>query len=403
MRLKIIIKDGKVFLEYSPDNGTGWITELFEKNEDFRTKGTFRLTKNELVEDENSENKDITDSIFDITKLFEIGHLNNGYYEIYKRVLSTGHDVLFHESCNIKLKYFIVNSNMSILFRFERLANQQIIIGGENENSIPEQVFNDIIDSFPSRTEQRHYVDSRITNVLSQYLDGVKDSGKAFENYLEKRNKIGNLSTIPSIRSYEYEKFQFILATLKEMLINSDNYSERDWQKQILEIILVLYPKYIKCFSEVTIKDFYTNPSKTTNRFIDMMLVDSNGSIDVIEIKKPFGNCVISKNTYRDNYTPMKELSGTIMQVEKYIFHLNKWGVNGERIISKKYENDLPSGMDIKITNPKGIVILGRDENLTDRQMFDLEIIKRKYANLIDIITYDDLINRLENTLEKYK
>lgn len=396
MALNIIIKRKRVFLEYSPYNGTDWITELFKKNEDFRTKGTFRLTKNELVEEEISDENDIT-------KLFEIGRLNNGYYEIYKRVLDTNNDVLFHESCNIKLKYFIVNSKISILLRFERLANQQIIIGGKKENSIPEHVFNDIIDSFPSRTEQRLYIDSRITNVLSQYLDGVKDSRRTFENYLEKRNKIGNFSKISSIKSYEYKKFQFILATLKEMLNDSDNYSERNWQEQILEIILILYPKYIKCFSEVKIKDFYSNPSKPTNRFIDLMLIDSNGNIDVIEIKKPFGNCVISKKTYRDNYTPMKELTGTIMQVEKYIFHLNKWGVKGETILSKKYENDLPSGMKIKITNPKGIVILGRGDNLTHRQLFDLEIIKRKYANLIDIITYDDLVKRLENTLEKYR
>lgn len=396
MALNIIIKRKRVFLEYSPYNGTDWITELFKKNENFRTKGTFRLTKNELVEEEISDEDDIT-------KLFEIGRLNNGYYEIYKRVLDTNNDVLFHESCNIKLKYFIVNSKISILLRFERLANQQIIIGGKKENSIPEHVFNDIIDSFPSRTEQRLYIDSRITNVLSQYLDGVKDSRRTFENYLEKRNKIGNFSKISSIKSYEYKKFQFILATLKEMLNDSDNYSERNWQEQILEIILILYPKYIKCFSEVKIKDFYSNPSKPTNRFIDLMLIDSNGNIDVIEIKKPFGNCVISKKTYRDNYTPMKELTGTIMQVEKYIFHLNKWGVKGETILSKKYENDLPSGMKIKITNPKGIVILGRGDNLTRRQLFDLEIIKRKYANLIDIITYDDLVKRLENTLEKYR
>lgn len=78
---------------------------------------------------------------------------------------------------------------------------------------------------------------------MSQYLEGVKDAGKLFENYIEKRNKIGNLNTIPSIKSYEYEKYHFLLTTLKNMLINSNNYSERDWQNKILDIILILYPK----------------------------------------------------------------------------------------------------------------------------------------------------------------
>jgi len=32
-------------------------------------------------------------------------------------------------------------------------------------------------------------------------------------------------------------------------------------------------------------------------------------------------------------------------------------------------------------------------------QQLDLEIIKRKYANMIDILTYDDLLRRLDNII----
>jgi len=280
---------------------------------------------------------------------------------------------------------------------------QQIVIGGDKENSIQVNIFKDIINSFPSPTEVKHYVDSRITNVLSQYLDGVKDSGKSFERYLENRIKINNVSSIPAINNYEYEKYLFILDTLTKMLENSDSYSEPDWRNQIIEIVLILYPKYLKCFPEVKIKDYYTNPEKSTNRFIDLMLIDSNGNVDVIEIKKPFTNCIITKKTYRDNYTPLKELSATIMQVEKYLFHLNKWGIKGEKELSLKYKQYLPNDLNIRITNPKGLVILGRNNNLSKSQIFDLEIIKRKYANVMDIITYDDLIKRLENLLEKFQ
>ena len=118
-----------------------------------------------------------------------------------------------------------------------------------------------------------------LPNVLSQYLESVNDSGKAFEKYLENRNRIGNIRSIPSLKDYEYEKYQFILKTLKEMLDNSDVYSESDWQNQILDIILILFPKYILCFSEVHIKDYYSKPDKSTNRKIDLMLIDANGNI----------------------------------------------------------------------------------------------------------------------------
>lgn len=84
------------------------------------------------------------------------------------------------------------------------------------------------------------------------------------------------------------------------------------------------------------------------------------------------------------------------MQVEKYIFHLNKWWISWEKTLYSKYDKD------IKITNPKWLLILWRDEWWDDRQKLDFEIIKGKYANIVDIITYDDLIRRLENLLVKF-
>ena len=36
---------------------------------------------------------------------------------------------------------------------------------------------------------------------------------------------------------------------------------------------------------------------------------------------------------------------------------------------------------------------------MTGGQLLDFEVIKRKYANMMDIITYDDLLRRLNNTI----
>jgi hypothetical protein len=51
------------------------------------------------------------------------------------------------------------------------------------------------------------------------------------------------------------------------------------------------------------------------------------------------------------------------------------------------------------------MVLLGRDKRadgtsaLEDDQLFDLEVIKRKYSNMMDILTYDDLVRRLDNVI----
>jgi len=394
MSLEIFITENDIRLEYSPMNGIDWIEERLNNDEVITIKKTFSVTQ---------ENLQGTDKEYVETITFLIGRIDGNYYRIFNAILDTSFDVLIHKSYGkLSIKTFVVNNKISIFKEIEKVAGQQITIGGDEDdlNFIPIDVFNDILFSFPTQTEKDYYVKSRVSNVISQYLDNVKDYGKAFEKYLEKKQKIVRISSIPSINEYEQEKYSFILDKLTEMLNNSETYLEKDWQNEILKIILIIYPKYIKCFSNVQIKD-YTNPKKTVDRYIDLMLVDTNGSIDAIEIKKPYEHCVISSSVYRDNYVPLRELSGAIMQVEKYIFHLNQWGINGEKTLNTKYKNDLPENLNIKIINPKGFVILGRDCNLSPEQKFDLEIIKRKYANIIDIITYDDLIKRLTFLLKK--
>lgn len=91
------------------------------------------------------------------------------------------------------------------------------------------------------------------------------------------------------------------------------------------------------------------------------------------------------------------------MQIEKYIYNLNRWGQKGERFLTEKYKNSLPSNFKLRITNPNGIVIMGRDEELNLEQHQDFEVIKRKYKNVVDIITYDGLIRRLKFSLNMYK
>jgi hypothetical protein len=92
------------------------------------------------------------------------------------------------------------------------------------------------------------------------------------------------------------------------MLELSSGYSEKCWEREILEIILIIFPKYIECFHSIHVDDYYSKPTKI-DRQIDIVLVDVNNNIDIIEIKKPELDSIISKSPYRDNHFPKKELS----------------------------------------------------------------------------------------------
>jgi hypothetical protein len=99
----------------------------------------------------------------------------------------------------------------------------------------------------------------------------------------------------------------------------------------------------------------------------------------------------------------MRELSGTIMQLEKYVYHLNRWGQTGEEKLNERYAAGLPAGLQIKIVNPSGMIIMGRDDTFTPDQRTDFEVIRRKYRHVVEIMTYDDLLRRLKVIRDQFK
>jgi hypothetical protein len=89
------------------------------------------------------------------------------------------------------------------------------------------------------------------------------------------------------------------------------------------------------------------------------------------------------------------------MQIEKYLRHLNRSGPKGEEALRKRFAEDLPPGFQIKITNPCGMIIMGRENDLTPAQLRDLEVTRRHYKHIADIVTYDELLRRLRFILEQ--
>jgi hypothetical protein len=332
-----------------------------------------------------------------------LGLIEENYYKIDKDILGLQFDLLLDKAMKVNKKTFVATGNISVFNKIDNLVSEQIVIGGDYENAIPVIEFERLLKNFPTKTTRDHFAHSRISGILKDYLGTITDAEKKLNDHLKKQKPIKSSDKLEVLKEYEVLKYEFIRDRLIEMLNDLDAYSEGEWQKLMLDFLLLIFPKYVAVLETLHIRDYYTEPGKSTNRYIDLTLVDANGNIDIIEIKKPFMNSLLSTRKYRDNYTPKKELSGSVMQVEKYLFHLNKWGVEGEKKINAKRASELPSGMQIKVTNPKAMIILGRDNDFATDQRFDFEIIKRKYANIVDIMTYDDLLQRLENIIAKFK
>ena len=81
-----------------------------------------------------------------------------------------------------------------------------------------------------------------------------------------------------------------------------------------------------------------------------------------LEIKKPNVQILTKQSSYRNNYVPVRELAGAIQQIEKYIYCLNVWGTEGEKVLQKQLSEKLPNNVMPKVINPQGILLLGRSE-----------------------------------------
>ncbi|MGS2764824.1 Shedu immune nuclease family protein [Sinomicrobium sp. M5D2P9] len=388
------------FSEYFPND---WVSKSLEENGEISFKNTFYFLKSDIFDLKGNENIVNDYEYFEKEEIptpraFILALLEGGYYKFDRRKLQTNNTIYFFREIELFIDYFIAETKISIFRQIDNLVNEDIYIGGSAENVIPAEDFDRLIQNFPTTYEKKIYAEARISSIIKNHFETTKDAEATFQNYLNKKpSKVGKkLNKL--FHEYELLKYSTILEKLEGMLESENSYSEDQWQDEILEIILLLYPKYIVSFKSVHVKI-----EARKRRFLDFMLVDYNGNIDVIEIKKPFENSIMTNSLYRNNHIPHKDLIGTVMQLEKYIYHLNRWGEKGEKFLTDKYLSDLPKGMEIKITNPKGFIIMGRENNLSSEQKADFEIVKRKYKNVIDVITYDDLIERLRFTIQQIK
>jgi hypothetical protein len=380
----------ELHLLYSPRDDDQWVQEKFARGDALIIKGTFHLTRAHLVPSDEDEEEEL------YPLRFRVAIARGQYFTFDPDVVQTGCPVLLDTKANPTWKWFSAERSVSILDVIAQLKPNRIVIGGSAADAIPITDYEKLVAQFPSPYELKRYTLARVASVVRDYVETPVDAEKLFQKYVDKRIDRKARNFRATFSKQDMRKYELLLQKLTQMLSEEDTYPESVWQEQILQIILLLNPKYILALDNVRVLG-----ENGTKRFIDVLLIDASGNVDVIEIKKPFNKSIVTQALYRDNHIPLRELSGSVMQIEKYIYRLSRWGEAGERALTQKYGQKLPPDFRIRITNPSGIIIIGRDKNLTPPQRRDFEFVRRKYKSIVDIITYDDLIRRLRYVVKQ--
>ena len=333
---------------------------------------------------------------------FCVGTVYDEYTLIDSDVIGTEHKFYFSNAIKLDKRYFVAYRNISILLKIDHVVNQDVYIGGNHaEGYIPVETFELLIKKFPKTAELDYYAHARIATIIKEFYPNAEQHEIKFNKYMERQEK--RLSSIFSQNvqtvfkknaTIEFQQFKILKHDLVELLNKADSISEHIWQEQIHGLLRLLYPKYIAGIREVVIKGVDRHDKRP-----DFLLVDANGYIDILEIKRPSVQLLTEQSSYRNNYVPVRDLAGAVQQIEKYVYCLNVWGKEGEQELQKKLFSKLPVTVTPKIVNPQGILIMGRSNQFNYQQKDDFELIKRQYKHIAEIMTYDDLVQRIENIM----
>lgn len=380
--------EDKLIMRYQPERNEAWLVEPLKREEDIPLSSRTFFVRQEIYRTDIDDG----DLGMDACYRFIVGQLEGDYYRMDRRFLGIEYDLFMHQSLTFKRTTFVATTNLAIFRGFNNFGFEELWIGGDRPDALPKPVFEEMLDQFPTTWELKKYANARVSSIIRNYVPHEVDFEEKYRSYMERKQSRQGFQPLEVFSDYEAEKYSDLLEKLKDMLAQAEGYTEAQWQAEIIQIIQLLYPKYVHAIPEAPVRDSLAG----RNRKIDFMLVDASGYVDAVELKKPFAECIVTNTRYRDNHVPMRELNGTVMQLEKYLYHLNHWGQQGEQKLNERYGDQLPDDVAIKVVNPSGMIIMGRDKDLTEDQRNDFEVIRRKYRHVLEIMTYDDMLRRLE-------
>lgn len=297
--------------------------------------------------------------------------------------------IITEEKDEITLKYGItyVRTSQALL---NRMFGENFARSREVKNEIVQRRFFYAFPTHFTTPPPSAYLPGSLAKILSpDILPKLSSEDKeAVNQILPEFLKAEAMSSI-AIKAVEIDSLKRLAAEFKAELNNQ--HPESWWQNYIQARILLMQQGYIRPVEKM-------NVAIGNTKYPDFALVTHDNYLDILEIKKP-DTTILKEDKSRGNYHWDTEISRAIIQVENYLEHIANQAAEVRSFVKDNY------ALELKVVRPRGFILAGNSaEFSTQKQRDDFRLLSHGLKN-VTVITYDELLVRLENhirVLEKY-
>ena len=297
--------------------------------------------------------------------------------------------IITEEKDEITVKYGItyVRTSQALL---NRMFGENFERSREVKNEIVQRRFFYAFPTHFTTPPPSAYVPGSIAKLLSpDILPKLSSEDKeAVNQILPEFLKAEAMSSI-AIKAVEIDSLKRLAAEFKAELNNQ--HPESWWQNYVQARILLMQQGYIRPVEKM-------NVAIGNTKYPDFALVTHDNYLDILEIKKP-DTTILREDKSRGNYHWDTEISRAIIQVENYLEHIANQAAEVRSFVKDNY------ALELKVVRPRGFILAGNSaEFSTQKQRDDFRLLSHGLKN-VTVITYDELLVRLENhirVLEKY-
>lgn len=163
--------------------------------------------------------------------------------------------------------------------------------------------------------------------------------------------------------------------------------SEQKWGEFLQKHLYLLDSKYVHVIGQL-------NVVLGGQRNVDFGMVDSQGYLDLFEIKKPT-TALLARSVDRGNYYWSTDTVKAIAQAEKYLFNAERKAASLAEDIRREKK------ISVAVVRPRAVLVIGNSSQLdSEEKETDFRVLRMALKN-VEIVTYDELLQRLKNQMSK--